>query len=76
MLRYIHIGDQIRQSADIDDPADEFCFYDTVREGFVVLDGESVFSTVEDLRTAGRDHPHTLLRLEGLIPPGRHGKSG
>jgi len=42
MIRFIHIGDQIK------DDADEFAFFDTVTSTFLSFDGEQVFDSFGD----------------------------
>lgn len=61
MIRYVHLGSQINEDAD------EFAFFNTVKNRFVEVGGAFTFASVEDLREAagGED----VSRLEGLIPP-------
>lgn len=65
MIRYVHIGDQIN------DDCDEFAFYDTVVDRFIVIDGRSNFESEAQLR----EHLATFRaddlaeRFLNLVPP-------
>ena len=52
MIRFIYIGDQI------DDWATDFAFFDTVKDQFITIAGEQVFSDPQDfIRTYRQYYP-------------------
>lgn len=61
MIRFIDIGGQINEGAQ------DFAFYDTVRDRFIGLDEDVVFADREVLVEAWRSTAHPTVDLERLL---------
>lgn len=68
MIRYVHIGDQIEEGAEM------FAFFDTICDRFITLHDSQVFADAVDvtaawaLADAAGDGPPDLGRLLSLVP--------